>query len=119
VRNVMLICNRKFGRQNTVSNDTHAQTVVKQGLYCETLLRKQAKTYIPRTHNSCQVVFQCHNLHKRYYEMESLTFYCMSLDSSAGTATVYGLRHQGVGVRVPVESRFFSCTRRAGGHAVA
>jgi hypothetical protein len=35
-----------------------------------------------------------------------------SLDSSVGIATGYGLDDRGVGVRVPVGSRFFSSPRR-------
>jgi hypothetical protein len=36
----------------------------------------------------------------------------MSLDSSVGIATGYGLDDRGVGVRVPVGSRIFSSSNR-------
>jgi hypothetical protein len=49
-------------------------------------------------------IYPCRILH-------AYTWFIRSRDSSAGTATIYGLDDQGVVVRVPVRSRIFSSTR--------
>jgi hypothetical protein len=47
-----------------------------------------------------------------FYGFYVVLFQHVSRGSAVGIATAYGLDDRGVGVRVPVESRIFSSTRR-------